>query len=329
MNIRTNIRKSRTLSGQVLKKFTFKKIKSIKEYRSLLKNLLKNNRIKISALIPAYNEAPRIAYVLEVACKYPFFNEIVVVNDGSTDNTADVIKTFKKKCPKLVFVNLKKNRGKTGAVKQGIKKAKGDLIVMLDADLENLKQEYLDKMIYFVASKQYGMAILDRFTDRMNPFGLIGTARLLGGERAFWKKDFEKVDLSNVKNYSLEATLNLYFLRNNKKVRTVLAPDLKAKWQFSKWGLKEGLKRYIKEFWEVYKASGARNFYIQLAEIEEEPITELHDWYRKAGKNKFLKETLRPGLLVVTTLASVGIVGYLAARYTKNKLKEKLPKGSE
>ena len=106
-------------------------------------------------------------------------------------------------------------------------------------------------------------------------------------------------------------------------MRTVLAPDLKAITQLKKWGVPKALMRYAKEFWEVYKASGFRNYYVQLTEIEEEPIVEIHSWYQKAKRKKAIKEVARVGVLVATAVASVGLIGYLLARKVNDKIKSR------
>ena len=231
-------------------------------------------------------------------------------------------------------MNLKKNQGKTRAVVEGITKAKGDLIIMLDADLQGLSYSYLDKMVYLVLSKQYDMVILDRLTDRLSPFGLLGIARLFGGERILWKAHFLQaingVDLSKVKGYALESILNNYFIKTGKKVRTVLAPDLKAEWQLKKWSLPTALIRYAKEFWTLYKENGIKNFYLQLTEVQDDPIAELYELNNKVKesfKNKFKtkwgpSDVLRAGILVATGIASLGVIGYLLTRQAGKKVKE-------
>ena len=302
-------------------------IKSKKiDYAKELEKILKTKKVKISALIPAYNEGPRIENVLETVCEYPYISQIVVINDGSKDDTASKIRNFAKKCKKIKFVNLKKNRGKTGAILEGVKRVTGNLVVMLDADIKNLKHKYLDKMLYLVASKEYDLVILDRFTDRMSPFGLMGITRVLGGERAFWLDEFKKIDLKSIKNYQLEVTINMHYIRKDKKVRTVLAPDLEASWQIRKWGLVTGIKSYLKEYWEVYRKSGVRNFYIQVTEMEDDPIVEVYTWYQKAKNQKMLKELARAGVFLTTTVVSVGLMAYFASKFTRKQVKGKLQK---
>ena len=89
----------------------------------------------LSLIIPAYNEENRITKTLNQAKKYlesqNYAYEIIVVNDGSTDKTSDIIKT---NFPEVRIISLEKNRGKGCAVKTGMKSAIGEYRVFYDAD---------------------------------------------------------------------------------------------------------------------------------------------------------------------------------------------------
>ena len=89
---------------------------------------------KISIIIPAYNEAKRIGNVLS---KIPdFADEIIVVDDGSKDNTAEVAKKYGAN-----IIRLKENQGKGAAINAGMKEATGDIIVFIDADGQHNPEE--------------------------------------------------------------------------------------------------------------------------------------------------------------------------------------------
>ncbi|MDE2025270.1 MAG: glycosyltransferase family 2 protein [Patescibacteria group bacterium] len=97
--------------------------------------------MKLSIIIPVFNEEKTIQQVLDrvVAVAFPgVTKEILVVNDGSKDTTAEKIEEFIKKTkPKqFTFINQKENKGKGAAVKVGIEAATGDYIIIQDADLE-------------------------------------------------------------------------------------------------------------------------------------------------------------------------------------------------
>ena len=91
--------------------------------------------MKLSIIIPCYNESKDIAKNVETVKDYlkehSIDNEIILVNDGSKDNTKEVIESI----PDVLALSYDKNRGKGGAVKYGIEHAKGDYVLFMDADL--------------------------------------------------------------------------------------------------------------------------------------------------------------------------------------------------
>lgn len=93
---------------------------------------------KVSVLIPAFNESEYIGKCIEsvLALKYPKEKlEIIVLDDGSTDNTAEIAKKYVKNARGIsVKVIRKKNTGKADSLNKGIKIAKGELVATLDAD---------------------------------------------------------------------------------------------------------------------------------------------------------------------------------------------------
>ena len=95
------------------------------------------NRISISVVVPVMNEednvAPLHAEILEVCKREGYDFEIIVVDDGSSDNTVNVLKTLSP----VRVVELRRNFGQTAAMDAGIKAARKDLIVTMDGDRQN------------------------------------------------------------------------------------------------------------------------------------------------------------------------------------------------
>jgi len=101
--------------------------------------------MKISILIPAYNECSSIKIVLERVFSLPIENlEVIVVDDGSTDGTCEIVRSCLKTYPKLRLIEQPVNLGKTAAIALAIRQATGDILMIQDADLEYDPQEIPD-----------------------------------------------------------------------------------------------------------------------------------------------------------------------------------------
>ncbi|MEK7559917.1 MAG: dolichyl-phosphate beta-glucosyltransferase [Patescibacteria group bacterium] len=94
--------------------------------------------IFLSVIIPAYNEADRIKRTLKRFHEYlslqPFAYEIIVVNDGSKDRTAEVIKSMRAEVANLDMIDRKENKGKGFSVKEGMLMSHGKIRLFADAD---------------------------------------------------------------------------------------------------------------------------------------------------------------------------------------------------
>lgn len=96
--------------------------------------------MKLSVIIPAYNEAETIAQILKEVENVPMDKEIIIVDDCSTDGTKNIIERFKSEHCKKVF--HKKNQGKGAAIRSAIDLVEGDIVIIQDADLEYHPDEY-------------------------------------------------------------------------------------------------------------------------------------------------------------------------------------------
>lgn len=97
-----------------------------------------SSQASLSIIIPAYNEEKTVEKLLKqvIVLKLPVrWKEIIVVNDGSTDETLTILKKVKKLTKAFILIN-KKNGGKGSAVRAAIERAKGEYILIQDADLE-------------------------------------------------------------------------------------------------------------------------------------------------------------------------------------------------
>ncbi|MBU4369181.1 glycosyltransferase family 2 protein [Patescibacteria group bacterium] len=217
----------------------------------------------VTCIIPAYNESRTIANVIETCLKTPEINEIIVINDGSKDNTLAKLKPFNKK---IKIINLDRNHGKGYAVVQGIKAACNSHVMFLDADLINLEPHHLYSLFQpiienradmtigaFVASKSLSHYTLWRFS----------------GQRCFQKECLipliKKIEKTN---YGLEVFLNEKF----KKKRVIVVPLI----FYRKYHLikprkqKDWLMSYTREVWQVFQQTISVKSYTYSEKVKSE-----------------------------------------------------------
>ena len=97
--------------------------------------------MKISVIIPVFNEAETLEEIIKRVEVLNIDKEIIVVDDGSTDGSLDVLNKLADE-GRIKFIRHQKNSGKGAAIKSGLKQANGDIIIIQDADLETDPQDF-------------------------------------------------------------------------------------------------------------------------------------------------------------------------------------------
>jgi glycosyltransferase involved in cell wall biosynthesis len=91
---------------------------------------------RITFIVPAYNEAPTIRSVLEDVASVPFDKQVIIVDDGSTDDTAAIVESSIGELDFALTLIRQPNRGKGAAIRTAIPSIDGDIVVIQDADGE-------------------------------------------------------------------------------------------------------------------------------------------------------------------------------------------------
>lgn len=121
---------------------------------------------ELSIVIPAYNEENRIKNTLLIIRDFieekNINSEIIIVNDGSSDKTSEIVEKIRHKIPNLKLVDLSKNSGKGFAVKRGIEESRGKLILFTDADNSTPIEEF-EKLLQRMNESKANIAIGSRY----------------------------------------------------------------------------------------------------------------------------------------------------------------------
>jgi len=207
---------------------------------------------KISLIIPAHNEEENISAVLRVVIKIKELDEILVVADACSDNTAKTAKNFNVK-----VLERKTSQGKGSAMTAGVKNTTGDIIMFADADLENLTTTHIKQVLRPVVNGKAVMSIGLR--DRI--FGLgalipkINPMYAIGGERAMTRDFFDKLPKDkNLLDFGIETVMNYYAKEKKLKVAMPTLKNLHQVIKEKKWGFWDGFINRIKLTKQVGRA---------------------------------------------------------------------------
>jgi glycosyltransferase involved in cell wall biosynthesis len=204
---------------------------------------------KASAIICAYNEAKTIENVILSARENNVINEIIVVNDGSTDATGKIIKSLKPRVT-LTDIHIEKNKGKGYAMAIGIEKALNEIIVFIDADLSNLNHEHIylltEPIIEEEADMVLGQATETIINYKINPF------KSITGERALKKANIVPiVDKMKQSRFGVETLINLYFQSQGMRIKYVMLKGLVHPTKFQKTSVIKASKQFVSEGHEI------------------------------------------------------------------------------
>ena len=158
--------------------------------------------MKLSVIIPVFNEVRTIDKIIARVLKEKTPEEVIIVDDGSTDGTFNKIKSqnakIKNTNQKLKIFHFDKNCGKGAAIRTGIKEAKGDILVIQDADLEYDPKYYTELLAPIVAGKTQ----------------VVYGSRLKSMKLAFWGKNKTPLPWHYLANRFLSEVTNLLYGSN-------------------------------------------------------------------------------------------------------------------
>jgi glycosyltransferase involved in cell wall biosynthesis len=222
----------------------------------------KNTQSNISCIIPAYNEGRRVLSVINAVLGHENVDEVIVVNDGSSDDTEFVLKEVKG----IELISYSQNRGKSHAVMMGFKKAKNNLVIMLDADLVGLDGDSITALIKPVLENKADISISLR-KNSLPLYKLLGLD-FVSGERVFDKNIIENLDmLDKLRGFELESFLNKIIIHKKMRIKVVKWDKVGITRKSGKVGFLRGAIRDFKMTMEIIYFLGVTGLIRQIVSM--------------------------------------------------------------
>lgn len=189
-----------------------------------------------SAVIPAYNEGRTIVDVIAALEHHPLVGEVIVVSDGSTDDTVEQARATGAR-----VIAEPVNRGKAAAIERGVQAAVHDHILLLDADITGLTSSMITDVVTPVLSGEFAMFVALRGRRMYWLNRLLHFTPIIGGERALTRSLWNCVPSRYKRKFQIEIALNFFAKRRGERMGFALMPGLSHVIKERKRGLWLGL----------------------------------------------------------------------------------------
>ena len=221
--------------------------------------------MKISCIIPAYNEGSRIDKVLDIITNHPDITEVIVVDDASSDNTNEVVSSYKK----VKLISHKVNQGKSKAIYDGVLNSSGSHILFIDSDLIGLTLLDITKLITPVLKEEAYVSISLRKNSpkiwRLIKLDYISGERLL--PRRILDDDLDKI--ATLPKFGLEVFLNDIIIREKLRIKIVDWPKVESPFKSNKYGWWVGLKGDFFMIFDIIKTVSVFRILYQIIKLKK------------------------------------------------------------
>jgi glycosyltransferase involved in cell wall biosynthesis len=224
--------------------------------------------MKISCIIPAYNEEKNIGNILDLLTSIPnnYLFEIIVIDDGSSDRTEDIVKKYSN----VTLIKNQNNLGKSKTITKGIENCNGDYVLMIDGDLVNLNKQNIIDLVNPIIQDEADISISYRgntFKWWIKIFGIEN----LSGERCFSKtlvnNELEKI--AKLKGFGLEVFINRLVVINNFRIKSVAMSNVIVDFNWKKFGLFKGVKMEIYKWGDILSVVNLKEFVVQIFKMRK------------------------------------------------------------
>ena len=205
--------------------------------------------MKVAVIVPAYNEVERISAVLDAIKSAKLVDEIVVISDGSTDGTYELVSAD----PKIKAVQLKANRGKGVAMRAGAEHTDAEVILFLDADLTWMDGEKVDMIVEPVIEGSADMAIGIFKSGRRSTDIAQVISPYISGQRAMRREVFIGIPKLETARSGVETAITKYYRRRKMRVSRVTLLGCTHFMKDEKLGFIRGLAGRMRMYYDIGK----------------------------------------------------------------------------
>ncbi|MEW8977277.1 MAG: glycosyltransferase family 2 protein [Symbiobacterium sp.] len=208
--------------------------------------------MRVAAVIPAFNEEETIADVVSVCVRVPEIEETIVVDDGSTDETA-----ARAKAAGARVISHAENRGKAAAMKTGFEATTAPVLLFLDADLIGLQPDHLQDLLRPVLAGEADMTVGVFGDGRVATDLAQMVAPYLSGQRAIVRSVLagmfqQEPDAEQVR-FGIEVAITKYVRSHGCRVVEVVLEEMTHRMKEEKFGLMKGAAARLKMYYEILK----------------------------------------------------------------------------
>lgn len=202
--------------------------------------------LNVVAIIPAYNEAARVGSVVRISNSADIFTKVVVVDDGSTDQTAAVARDAGAE-----VISHPRNTGKPGAMLTGIKNTSEPVICFLDADLVNITPEMIQELVLPIAEGRHAAALAVFSGGRLATTLAQRISPMISGQRCLTRQALQGFDAWD-SGFGIETAINAFLRKQGVNQLIVKWDGATHIMKEEKLGFYRGFLARLKMYWQIF-----------------------------------------------------------------------------
>lgn len=211
--------------------------------------------MRAACVVPAMNEAPTIGPVLVALCEADCLDKVIVVSDGSSDETCAIARSFG--C--VTAICLDRNRGKGEAIREGLRHTDAGAVMLADADLFGLRPDHIRALVGAVADGPFGQScgLHDKGDPLLNELTMQWhalTGFIITGERCVRRELLDRIPPSLFTGFAIEVAINASVVASGMPLYLTMMDNVTFRAKEAKVGIEKAREQYAKMFAQVLAA---------------------------------------------------------------------------